>query len=354
MKKYKNDSDIHSSGSLSHIKSIGLMRTSALGDIIWTIPLIRCLQKHCPQAKLFLFVDKVFAPVVEDIENLEVIAIKKPRSLKDYFFLNRIFKPFKFDIFLCTQASLRINFLYPMIHANRKIGLDSKRGRDGHCFFVNERIPFHQEHSLEAFLGFARYLGIDDCEIRFDLPLLREDEEFAKKEISSEGMILIHPRASFEQRTWSADRYGDLINSLSKIYPQKIGLTGLSSDLPFIEKIISQCHLQPLNFAGRTNLKQLAALLKYADLLIAPDTGPIHLAQAHGTQTVGLYAAVSPEYTGPYQQSRNCVNAYPIAVEKFLRKDPGDVSWRTRVRADGIMDLISVDQVLEKVSSILK
>ena len=85
--------------------------------------------------------------------------------------LRKMFKTLEFDVLICAQANLRINFLYPMINAKRKIGFDSVRGRDAHNLFVKETIPFKKEHSLEAFLGFSDFLGADSKEIRFDLPI---------------------------------------------------------------------------------------------------------------------------------------------------------------------------------------
>jgi heptosyltransferase I len=333
------------------IKTIGIMRTSALGDIVWTIPMIRRLQLKYTNAKITLFVDHIFAPLLEGIDGIDIVNIKKPKSLSDYFSLRSILKKYNFDIFICAQANLRINILYKMINANRKIGFDSKRGRDGHKFFVDESIPFKKEHSLEAFLGFTDYLEANSKEIRFDLPIGEQDFNWARQTINTENYIVIHPKASSEQRTWALDRYVKVINSLSCEY--KVILTGAPNDCEFNEKISSNCEVSPLNLAGKSSLKQLAAILKNAKLVIAPDSGPIHLAQAMGATTLGLFAALPPEYTGPYGQAENCINAYPEVVKKYLGKDVNDIEWRTRVREDGIMDLITVDQVLDKAKSLL-
>lgn len=336
---------------LNKIKSIGIMRTSALGDIVWTIPMIRRLQMEFPNATVTLFIDKAFSSLLEGIEYLNLVEIKKPKSLFDYLSLRKIFKNYSFDIFICAQANLRINLLYPLVDAKRKIGFDSKRGRDAHKFFINESIPYKEEHSLEAFLGFSDYLDATSDKIVFDLPIDNQSFMSAGELIGSDNYVVIHPKASSMQRTWAIDKYVKLIDHLSQSF--QIVLTGAPSDFKFNEKIVSLCHNDPLNLAGKSSLKELAAILKLSKLVIAPDSGPIHLAQAMGATTLGLFAAVPPEYTGPYNQAHNCINAYPKAVKKFLKKDPESISWRTRVRHDEIMDLITVEEVITKAEELL-
>ena len=333
------------------IESIAIMRTSALGDIVWTIPMIRRLQEKYPNAEITLFIDKVFSSLLEGMEGLNLIIINKPKTISDYLCLRKKFKSLSYDVLICAQANLRINFLYLMINAKRKIGFDSLRGRDCHKLFVKETIPYKKEHSLEAFLGFSNYLNATSDKIKFDLPIENENYISAAKLANSDNYIVVHPKASSMQRTWAIDRYAKVIDFLSEEYD--VVLTGAPSDYEFNEQIVSLCKSRPLNLAGKSNLKELAALLKLSKLVIAPDSGPIHLAQAMGTKTLGLFAAVSPNYTGPYNQASNCVNAYPLAIKKFLKKESNNITWRTRVRHDGIMNLISVEQVILKIKEIL-
>lgn len=335
------------------IKSIAIMRTSALGDVVWTVPLIRCLQRNFPSSEITIFIDPLFSPVIDEIKGIKIVEINKPKSLKDYLRLRRKLKEFEFDILLCTQTSLRINLLYPMIKAKRKIGFDSERASDGHRFFINESIPFKQEHSLDGLLGFAKYLGCEDNAVEFNLPISDESKAWFKNESLNENIIVIHPKASSVQRTGSPKFYGELIDMIQEKFTHQVLITGAGGDIDLVNEITSHCKKAPKTYCGKTNLKQLAALLSHASLVIAPDSGPIHLAQASGAKTLGLYAAVPPEYTGPYEQTENCVNAYPQAVEKFLGIEPAQVPWRTRIKFDGIMDLISVDQVIKKMTNIL-
>ncbi len=335
--------------NLNEVKSIAIMRTSALGDIIWTLPMLNRIRKAMPQAKIYYITSNTFAPLIEDLEGIELIRIDKPKKLKDYFRLQTIFRPYHFDILLCAQANLRINFIYPFIKAKRKIGFDSKRGRDLQRFFIDESIPFKQEHSVEAFLGFSDFLGINSDEITFDLPIIKEQVG----QLPLGDFIVIHPKASSLQRTWATERYIEVANLVGQKYDIPIILTGIPSDKEICVEIEKNSTAKIINLCGKTSLNELKNVFLNTKLVIAPDSGPAHMAAALGTPVIGLYTAVPPEYTGPYGQIQNCVNAYPRALEHYFHKTPNEVPWRFRVKEDGMMDLITVEEVFEKVSSIL-
>ena len=109
-----------------------------------------------------------------------------------------------------------------------------------------------------------------------------------------------------------------------------------------------------MNLCGKTTPKQLAALLSLVDVLIAPDTGAVHIARSMNTPVIGLYAVASPKLSGPYQQLDYCVDAYPQAVQKFLGKSFAQLAWNTRVHETKAMDLIEVAEVIEKLNAVLK
>ena len=108
-----------------------------------------------------------------------------------------------------------------------------------------------------------------------------------------------------------------------------------------------------VNLIGQTNPKQLAAVLAKAKVLVAPDTGPVHIATAMGTPVVGLYAVASPELSGPYHSQNLVVNRFPDAVRTILGKDTDEVPWKTRVKSSRAMELITVKDVISKLETVL-
>lgn len=330
--------------------SIAIMRMSAIGDAVLTVPLIRTLQQHFPNSQITWITSPVVYSLMEGLDGVEFVVADKPDSLSDYLELRRRFRQLSFDVLLAIQTSLRINLLYPMIHAKRKIGYDKTRGRDAQWLFTNERIPHVTCHTLDSFLAFARQLGAGETVIRWDLPIGAQDYAWAEQHIgapSEKIIIAINPAASTLERTWRVERYVELANRLLQHKDVHIVLTGgpTEQEKELAQEIGRQLNGGYTDLVGKTNLKQLAAIYSRVKCLIAPDTGPAHIATAMGTPVVGLYAAAAPELWGPYLSREFVINRHPDAIRKFLGKDPQKVSPLTRVHDRGAMDLITVDDV---------
>jgi heptosyltransferase I len=97
-----------------------------------------------------------------------------------------------------------------------------------------------------------------------------------------------------------------------------------------------------LDLVGKDTLKQLPALLERADLVMTPDSGPTHIANAMGTKVLGLHAASNPQRSGPYSDLRYCVDRYDDAARRYLGKPAAELKWGTKIERDGVMDLVSV------------
>lgn len=90
----------------------------------------------------------------------------------------------------------------------------------------------------------------------------------------------------------------------------------------------------------------MLALIDKADLVIAPDTGPTHMANAMNTPVIGLYAHHNPQRTGPYQYRHYVVSAYEEAILAETGKTPSELNWRARVKDKTAMQRIKPQQVI--------
>ena len=336
---------------------IALLRLSALGDVILMVPVVRAIQRHFPEAQVTWLTGRPAYTLLEGLSGVEFIVIDKPRSINDYRQLHRELKSRKFDVLLAAQASLRTNLIYPFIHAPIKVGFDASRSRDGHGFFISQRISARQEHLLEGFMQFAQALKVRDCSLTWDLPIAQSDWDWARQQLSQRSgkWLAINPMASKRERNWPISRYAELIRGAVARWQVNVVITGGNGteEKAFATQLIAMAGIPCFNCVGLSSLKQLAALLGSVDVLVSPDTGPVHLADAMGTAVVGLYAVARPELSGPYRSSSLVVNVYPEAVATFLHRDPHTVPWGTRVHHRAAMSLISVQSVMEKLARVL-
>ena len=119
-----------------------------------------------------------------------------------------------------------------------------------------------------------------------------------------------------------------------------------------VKKIIALCDFEPVDASGKTSLKQLAALIHQADLVISPDSGPAHIATTQGTPVIGLYAYHNPLRTAPYHNLDNVVSVYEENVQKEQGKPSNELPWATKLKGKNLMAEIQVEQVVAQMRAL--
>jgi len=336
--------------------NIAIVRFSALGDVLLVIPAVRSLQRSFPNATITWITSPIAYSLLQGLEGVQFEVYDKPRSLADYRAFYRAFSKRTFDVVLAMQANLRINLLYPALHAPIKIGFDRTRAREGQWLFCNRAIPFVDSHLADSFLSFAAQLGASPSAAEWNLPIAEADHAWAREQTKHlpRPLIAIHPFASKQERNWIFERYAEVIQAAVSKWHAGFVLTGGNSpdERDFCARLASIAPEHTLNLCGQTTPKQLAAVLAQVDVLVAPDTGPVHLARAMNTPVAGLYAVASPTLSGPYAAQQYVVNRYPEAVRQFLGKDPDRVPWNTRVHNSNAMALIQTEDVMQQLSKL--
>ena len=340
-----------------HNFHIAIIRFSALGDVVMVSAAVRALQFLLPHARITWITSPLSFEMLSGMEGVHFEIEEKPRTLWDYLAFYRTFRRRKFDVVLAMQANFRINLLYPALQAPIKIGFDSTRAREGQWLFCNRRIPFNDTHLVDSFLSFIEVLTGKPAAAIWNLPLDENDLRWAREQLHTlpKPWIAIHPYASKTERNWLPERYAKTVEYIVTRWQGGILLTGgnIPVEQELCEQLAQHAPGNILNLCGKTTLKQLAALLSLADVLIAPDTGAVHIARAVNTSVIGLYAVATPRLTGPYQQQEYCVDRYPQAVKKFLGRDPEHLPWNTRVHHPDAMSLITVDDVMQQLEKVL-
>jgi heptosyltransferase I len=337
----------------THPDKICVVRLSAIGDTCHALAVVRRLQDSWPRAKITWIIGKTEAQLMADIPEIEFIIFDKSKGRQAYKDVRQKLGDSTFDIALCMHASMRVNFLYRSIRAPIKLGFDRKRAKDFQTLFTNRRITAtDREHALEAMLSFASAIGAGPQAIRWDIPLGEDDREFAADYRSpNKPLVVISPCSSDRSRNyrnWKVLNYAASIRHL-KEKGCRVVLTGGPSALEIeYGEALSAGGIAD-NLVAKTSLKQLAALIDAADLVICPDSGPAHMATAFSTPVLGLYATSNPDRSGPFASRELTANRYPDAALKYLGKPVEELRWGQRIRHPDAMDLITVDEVVGKI-----
>jgi len=332
-------------------ESLCLLRTSALGDVTHVVPLVRTLQRALPDTRLTWIIGKLEQRLVGDIAGVEFVTFDKRKGLAAFTEVRAQLAGRRFDALLHMQVALRANLASALVRAPIRIGYDKGRAKDLHGWFVNARIPARVgEHVLDAIGSFCEPLGIRQTQVSWDIPIPDEAEEFVAAHIREPApLLLVSPCSSHAARNWLPERYAAVIDHASASGWQ-VALCGSPSafERAFGDAILAKCTSRPLDLIGKDTLKQFLALARRADLVLTPDSGPMHMANAVGSKVLGLHAASNPARSGPYSDRRWCVDRYDAAARKFRGQPASDLRWGTKLEHPGVMELIELEAVVER------
>jgi heptosyltransferase I len=256
------------------------------------------------------------------------------------------------------QLALRASIAAMRVPADVKIGFDRARARELQWLFTNTKIePRRREHVLDSLFGFAERLGLRQRSMRWDIPLPEGALEYARRAIpDGQPTLVISPCSSHALRNWSPERYAAVADHAAARHGLRVLLCGGRSELEleYGERIAALAQRPLVNLVGQDTLLEFLATLQRAKALLAPDSGPAHMATTVGTPVIGLYAATNPARSGPYYSRQWCVDRYEAAALQFRRRPAAELPWTEKIEAPGVMDLITVDAVVERLDALLQ
>jgi len=339
-------------------KKICILRLSAIGDVAHVLPVIRAIQHQWPAAEITWVCGKFEYKLLRIIKGIRFVVFDKNNGFKAYRDLRRELKSEKFDVLLHMQVAARANIASMCIKADVRLGWDKERSRDLHQLFVNHSVEDKfQQHQAQGFLSFARALGLQVDEPVWNIPVTSNAEEFASKYINEKKPVLIISACSSHVlRNWIAERYAALADYAISQYDMQVVLSGGPAELEInmAKKITDSMKNKPLNLVGKDTLEQLVGLLSKATVVVSPDSGPAHIANAVGVPVIGLYGCTWSKRSGPYNSLMYCVDKFEVAADKFLNRSVDSLRWGTKIEKPGVMELIEVEEVCKKLDQVIK
>jgi len=358
--------------------NILIVKLSAIGDVIHTLPSLAALRRLWPEADITWVVEEAAADILSNHPDLNrVIVSGRKRWFREMrggmiagplremrAFFNEL-RLRKYDLVIDFHGLFKSALIVLLSGGKRKLGYDSLQ--EGSGLFYTEKIPEDMgKHAVERYLDFVRYLApegnrnrlIGTAEFRIaigekekesvrrllfektDQPTLsspagRDDAAMPQRERPS--FIAVNPVAFWETKLWEDEKFAILGDLIRRELGIAVVLTG--SDAMPLEKIRKLMKTRALNLGGRTTLRELAALYREATIVITTDSGPMHLAAAVGTPVVALFGPTDPARTGPYGLGHRVIRTAIPCSPCFRKQCP-----RPRCMTE-----ISVEEVFEAV-----
>jgi 3-deoxy-D-manno-octulosonic-acid transferase/heptosyltransferase-1 len=339
--------------------NILIVKLSAIGDVIHTLPSLAALRRRYPEAHITWVVEEAAADLIVGHPYLDRVLVFHRKSwftdLKKGKFavVRRDFKSFvsdiqsrSYDLVIDFHGLLKSSVIVFFSKGKRKLGYDS--WQECSRLFYTERIPEDMnKHAVDRYLDFLRYLGAAAEPAEFVLPVTGETQArveslMARHHLTAKKFIAISPVALWDTKLWSDSKFARLADNISQKLNIPVVFTG--RDKESLDKITSQMTTNAINIGGQTSLTELAAFYKNALTVITTDSGPMHLAAAAGIPVVALFGPTNPARTGPY-------GADHIIVRAGLHCSP---CLKKQCATRQCMEDITPEQVLAAVQKILQ
>jgi len=338
-----------------------MIKLSALGDVIHTIPSLAALRSAFPHAHITWVVEEDASDLILNHPACDRVLVsyrkRWVRNLKKRDSIGRTIGEIRsflstlrdrsYDVAIDFHGLFKSALIMGLVRAERKIGYRSLQELSG--IFYGEKIPEDMEkHAVDRYLDFIRYLGFSGQETVFTLALTDRERQRARfilhrnGILEGESFVAVNVVALWETKLWDDEKFAALADRIVLELRKKVVFTGGKDRMP-IDKILSRMTYQAVNVAGSTTLRELACLYEQADVVVSTDSGPMHLSAAVGTPTVALFGPTDPLRTGPYGKGHVIVRAGLPCSPCFLK------SCETR----NCMKSITVEAVFEAVAHLL-
>ena len=333
---------------------IMIVRLSALGDIIQTMPVACALRDRFPKAKIDWVCQQGGASLLEGHPALdEVLTVPRRwmRSLDEIRKVRRLLRSKRYDLAIDAQGLLKSASLARLSGAKRRVGFAKPWGREMSPYLATETVDTRDfVHIIDRNLRLLRPFGVDNPDVRFDMPDFPEAKAAIRRQLEDAGLVLKEDRlailnvgAGWASKRWPPERFALLARHLAEQH-NLISLTvfGGEEEQGLAEQVVQDSE-GAARLAPKMSLQGLVELCRVSRIFVGGDTGPLHMAAAVETPSVGLYGPFPAKRHGP--RGEHC-----IMIQKMTMDGP----VRERRRAsDECMQAIDFECVAEACDRLL-
>ncbi|MBU0683289.1 MAG: lipopolysaccharide heptosyltransferase II [Candidatus Omnitrophota bacterium] len=295
-------------------KRILIFELNWLGDILFSFPFIKALRGAFPSAYITCAVVPRYAELLKNNTCVDKIyelsdgngVLSLLEKLKFIFFLRKE----RFDTCFLLKPSRNKSFVALCAGIKRRIGFGGKKS-----FLTEEvKLPLKEMHRVFQILLIAKSIGIDVTDDKYEYCVNIEDSKCVNELLNADtcdnnALIAINPGGNWPAKRWPAKNFVLLAKKiLTQFSNVKIVITGAKKDKLLAEDVAREIGSERCcNLAGCTKLNELASVFSKCALMISSDSGPLHLASAVGTVTIGIFGPTSHKITGPMGVGRSIV-----------------------------------------------
>lgn len=311
------------------IKKILVLKTDRIGDITLTTPFLRELRKAFPNSRISFLLDSSVSPLVELCPHIDEIVRFDQNGWSRYWRWHCFLFALPASLKLWSHRfdlAIRMGWSTDRDYSSAITYLSGARWRLGYTehmqaekeeinrgydrFFTHLIKASCNKHEVQHNLHVLEELGWQPQSDKIELWLSNADEEYAQNLISSftgtddsRPLIAFCVGASVERKKWPIERFKEVAQWLVREHKARILVVGGKNEYALADQLVEAIPGDAINIAGKTSIRQCAAVLKHCDLYVGNDTGPMHLAAVFGVAVLAIYT-------------------YPATAEKYQNNCP--------------------------------
>jgi predicted lipopolysaccharide heptosyltransferase III len=333
------------------MRNILIIKLRYIGDVLLATPTVRTIKAAQPDVRVTMMVNRGTEDVLSGNQDLDEIVILDKGSLAAQWRLIAGLRRRRFDTVIDLTDGDRSAFLSWISGAPVRIGFNDEHRWRGRCYTqVVQPVP-GVRHRIDRDLEALKPMSIQSGSKDLQLWLTPEEANSADQLLDqlgvqrSQPIVILQPGARYWFKAWPPERFAELADLLTSQYGCQVLIGGSDQDINLAQQVRQMAKSSPIIMAGRTTIKQFAAIAKKSALFVGSDSGAMHIASAVGTPVVALFGPSSPREWGP--------RGGPVEV-LYKELDCRSCFHPTCTRGEeNCMRLIAVDEVFAAAQRLL-
>jgi len=338
-----------------------IVKPSSLGDIVQALPVLTALKETHPRARASWVVARPFADLLEGHPRLdEVIVFDRRRFARvgrsatataEFLGFLGDLRRRRFTAVLDLQGLLRSGLMALATGAPARVGFREARELAPLCYTLDVAAPRGEAHAVDRYLALARRAGLATPRAADHLPVPAEARARVRGRLAAAGLgpgepfLAVCADARWPTKQWPPDRFAAVLARVREAVGGRAVLVGGTEAVPISRAVAAPLREAPIDLTNATTLKELAAVVAEARVLLTNDSGPMHVAAAVGTPVVALFGPTNPDRTGPHGPGHRVVARRAPCSPCYRRECP----LAGGPRAPACMAAVAADEVAAHV-----
>lgn len=327
--------------------------TNWIGDSVMTLPAIRAIRRAYPDARISLLVNHWVADIFRGSSDIDEVILYEEdhRGTVGKLNLVRMLKQKRFDSAILLQNAFDAALIAWLARIPERIGYN----RDLRGPLLTRAIPVNRtskKHQVYYYLDLIKSVGINAEDADPYIVLSDKEREDARRLLHSSSLtdsksrlIGISPGASYgSAKRWPGERFASLIDMITSVLQGHVVIFGSPEEAGIAGEIVGlvreeKAHV--INLAGKTDIRELAAIIAECDAFVTNDSGPMHMASALLVPTVAVFGSTDAEATGPFGEGHRTITK-KLPCSPCLRREcpEGHLRCMTGITAEEVFSAL--------------